>query len=633
MKRYQELLRLIPEDTYVTTSHLAQELQVSSRTVRSDIAQLNEEIGEWGAVVVSTPRRGVILKVTDRELFSQYRPEGVQSDLTQEERVRQIVEYLLTIDHPVLLDDLADMLFFSRSTLKRDMREVRRVFERFGLSVDNRAYQGMRVEGREEDIRNCLAYLEKAAIKANEGTEQESLDVLRKIIVEQITSRRFKMSDFAIENLTVHLLIAVKRVRLGNTVELPAKVADDLSKEADDSDMDVSMSILGEVEKACNVRFPRSESYNFLMHLVSKEIVSLENDVANTVITEENYRLVMSMLERVNDSYQIDLRHDLDLVTMLSMHLIPMRTRMKYRMVSANPLLDDIRRNYVLAYSMATVACSVLEEEYGHEVPADEVAYVATYLSLALARRRDKAKDNVLIVCGSGRATSELLAYRVRDAFGKYLNVMGTTSAYDLGSQNFEGIDYVLTTVPITLPVPVPIIEVSTMLGGEDVSRISRAISRGSADRMMAGLINPELVFWMDASDKGEVISHLCAEVSRRSDVPDDFEELVLEREKVGMTSFGNRIAIAHPIRAVGSGNVLALAILERPIEWGHGEEVQLVFLLTIGKGKTRELQSFYRTMNRLISNKTLAEQLANASSFAEVAETLRFAAEADGRS
>lgn len=630
MKRYQELLRLVSEDKYVTTTHLADQLGISSRTVRSDIAQLNDELGSWGARIVATPRRGVILTVSDRARFEQYRPEADESDFDQDERVRQTAEYLLTVDHPVLLDDLADMLFFSRSTLKRDMREVRRIFGEFDLRIDNRAHQGMKVEGKESDIRRCLAHITRSSDSVGGGDGRETAADFKEIIARQITQRHFRMSDLAIENLAIHLLIAVRRVRIGNCVELPADVTEELADEGRaGGEMDVAMAILGEVEELCHMRFPRGESYNFLMHLVSKEIVSFDSDVANTVVTEQSYQLVMRMLERVRDSYQIDLRHDLDLVTMLSMHLIPLRMRMKYRMVSVNPLLDDIRRNYVLAYSMATVACSVLVEEYGSEVPADEVAYVAMYLSIALARRRDKNKDNVLIVCGSGKASSEMLAYQVREAFGKDLNVVGTSSAYGLSQIDFTGIDYVFTTVRIDQPVPVPIIEVSALLGGSDVNRISQVLSKSHMDRLVTSMIQPELVFWKDCGTKAEVISFLCSEVMRYSNLPDDFESLVFEREKVGMTSFGNMVAIAHPLKAVGDENICALAILKDPIDW-DGDQVQLVFLLTIGRGKTRALQSFYRVMNRLISNRKFAEMLIRTTSFEDVEEALRLVAETD---
>lgn len=628
MAREHELLRYINEDAYTTTSHLAELLGVSSRTVRSDIVKLNNELESHGARVISRPRRGVMLCVTDRRLYAQYRPFAEDGDLSQGERVQQVIEYLLSANRPVLMDDLADMLFYSRSTLKRDMREVRRILTRFDLHIDNRAYQGMRVEGREEAIRSCLAYVKKCS-RVDDSIDEELIDDIREIITKQIENHHFKMSDLSIENIAIHLLIAVKRIQNGSSIQFREGMLNELRSTPWSGDvMDTAMAILEDVEGICQVHFSRSELYNFLMRLASKEIVAFDGDMANTVITEESYRVVSHMLDRVKASYQIDLSHDLNLVTTLSLHLIPLRTRMRYRMTSINPLLEDIRRNHVLAYSMASVACSVLVDEYGYEVPADEIAYVAMYLSVSLARHREGMRDNVLIVCGAGRASSELLAHQVHDAFGKHLNVAGTTSAHELEHINFTDIDYVLTTVKIEYPIPVPIIEISNLLSEGDVSHITRVLAHNHAGRLISSLIHPELVYWKDFVSKQEVISFLCAEVTREVALPEDFEKLVFEREKIGNTAFGNRVAIAHPIHVVGSDNVLALAILNSPIDW-DGEDVQLVFLLTIGSSKTRELQSFYRIMNRLINSRELVDHLVRSSNFEEVERTLRTAAEA----
>ncbi|WP_128683492.1 BglG family transcription antiterminator [Actinomyces qiguomingii] len=633
MKRYLELLGLIREDSYVTTSHLAQALGVSSRTVRSYIAQLNRELGAWGAGVIAMPRKGVRLVVSDRERYSSYHPAHEQSDLTRDERIRQIAEYLLTVDKPVLLDDLAEMLHFSRSTLKRDMREVRQLLAKFELKVDNRAHRGMRVEGSEEGIRNGLAHLKRAAGVAVGTAEGDELAALREIVTRQVADGRFRISDLAVENLAVHLYIAIKRVRTGNQIELDPRVISELAGEAKGVSMDVATGILEEVELAYDVRFPRSEAYNFLARLSGKQIVSLDDATTNTVVAEENTRLVFDMLERVRESYQIDLRYDIELVTALAMHLAPLRTRMKYGLPSVNPLLDEIRHGYVLAFSMATVACSVLTGELGYDVPADEVAYVAMYLSVALDRHRDKAdeKDNVLIVCGSGRAFSEMLAHRIRDMFGRYLNIVGTTSAHDIGQVDFADIDYVFSTVAVNYPVPVPIVEVTTFLADRDVSNIARTLSEKRMNRLATELIHSELVFWKDLADREEVIAFLCHEMAARAELPDDFEVLVLEREQAGATAFGNLVAIAHPIRAVGTEDVLALAILKHPIDWG-GEEVQLVFLLSIGQKKSRGLANFYRMMNGLVGNRRYVERLVASTSVEEVKRTLRLVAEASAQ-
>ena len=48
------------------------------------------------------------------------------------------------------------------------------------------------------------------------------------------------------------------------------------------------------------------------------------------MISEETYKLVTQMLERVNEVFKIDFRYDLELITMLSTHLMPLEIRAKH---------------------------------------------------------------------------------------------------------------------------------------------------------------------------------------------------------------------------------------------------------------------------------------------------------------
>ena len=56
-----------------------------------------------------------------------------------------------------------------------------------------------------------------------------------------------------------------------------------------------------------------------------------------------------------------------------------------------NPILQDIKREYPLAYEMATQACSVLQDISPNPIKEDEIGYIA--VSFALALERQKAKE------------------------------------------------------------------------------------------------------------------------------------------------------------------------------------------------------------------------------------------------
>ena len=113
------------------------------------------------------------------------------------------------------------------------------------------------------------------------------------------------------------------------------------------------------------------------------------------MISEETYKLVTQMLERVNEIFKIDFRYDLELITMLSTHLMPLEIRAKHGIAVHNSLADDIRHNVILSYNMAIIACDTLEQKIRSKTYQwIEIAFVALPFSLALKRKWKKSKSS-----------------------------------------------------------------------------------------------------------------------------------------------------------------------------------------------------------------------------------------------
>ncbi|WP_121145223.1 helix-turn-helix domain-containing protein [Orbus hercynius] len=76
------------------------------------------------------------------------------------------------------LDDLADSWFISRSTIQSDIAEVKDYLNKYGLALDNKPYQGMRLIGDEPAIRACLTNILWQLYAA-----EDSLTILSKIVM------------------------------------------------------------------------------------------------------------------------------------------------------------------------------------------------------------------------------------------------------------------------------------------------------------------------------------------------------------------------------------------------------------------------------------------------------------------
>lgn len=619
MDRQDRLLFLLVKerDRRKSMQEIAALFDVTARTIRNDIEALNDALASHGAGI-KTERKGVSIVINDEERLHDYL-QAIENNreriLTTQDRIRQIIETLLTSDESVRMDDLAEAMFISRATLKNDMKTVRNILADFGIEIHYRAYQGMRAIGTEQQYRLCLTRIQmEEPFYMQQLPENKQLDRIHQIITDKVAEYHFMISDLSLNHLTFHIYIAMQRIIDGKVIHLDQE---EKTQMKNDSDLAMTKAIVREIEKAFGVAFPDSEICYVLMHLSSKKIIRLNyGQRGSSVVDEETFEIVLAMLDAVYETFRIDLRYDFELATLLSLHVIPFKVRLRNHIAAYNPLADQIRERFVLAYSMATVACGVLKKMYHRYICKDEIAYIALHFNVALEKKREKqTKEKVLIVCGSGRASSELLRYQIQEQFGKNLDVVGTASLNMLKSQDLDGIDYILTTVPIDEKLNIPVIEVNAFLEKGAIESV-HAMIRKTHDLQIFNYFRNDMFFGnLPYRDKKEVIHFLCQQARKKVDISKGLEEAVLERENVGATAFGNMVAIPHPIHPLGKESFVEIGILRKPIQWDK-DIVQIIFLLSMKEKGDDTMPAFYKVLSQIVSCEEYTKELIRTQTF-----------------
>ena len=104
-------------------------------------------------------------------------------------------------------------------------------------------------------------------------------------------------------------------------------------------------------------------------------------------------------------------------------------------------------------------------------------------------------------------------------------------------------------------------------------------------------------------------IKPLSALAATVEDLPDDFAELVKERERIAPTAFGNLVALPHPMRAVSARTFVAVGLLDEPVTWA-GHEVWGVFLISLATERDLDLSAFYHTLLRVLMDTDAVREL-----------------------
>ncbi|MCI9623267.1 MAG: PRD domain-containing protein [Lachnospiraceae bacterium] len=558
-----ELLQLLSTADYMTAGELAEQLKLSERTVRMRLKELDDALRQYGAVIESKPRFGSLLVIRDREKYEELKKSSKPSEEeripnTFRDRVNFLLTYLIGQESYVKMDDLCEFLYVSKGTLTAVLKRVEAIFETYHISIERRPNYGIRALGSELDFRRCLGEF-----------------LIRREALKPMGEKRQKKEIAELAEIVLKNLQNYK------------------------------------------IRFSETAFENFVYHLY----------VARKRIGRGRYvqmdTMDVQMLEIVNQVFHVDLRSDFDLRMSLNQHMVPFDIRMRFDIYLENPVLDEIKENYMMGYRMASVAAAVLADSYKKEIPEGEIGYFALLFTLAMEKQKENTqKKDILIVCSSGKGSSRLLKYRYQQEFADYLGHIYVCDLIELESFDFSKVEYVFTTVPILTHVPVPILEVGLFLDKKDIKNVKYALRIGETDYIRRYYQEDTFLTGISGGNRYDILRQMCEKIAAQDKVPDNFYELVIQREELASTDYGNLVAVPHPLKTVTEESFVYVTVLDVPLLW-HRYEVQVILLTVIGRREDANLQKFYELSTRLIVEQESIQELIRDRSYEKLIELL----------
>lgn len=153
MREYTIVNILYTRKSPVRMSELIAEVGLSERTLR-DVIRALDKTGEANGFGIRMIRgQGYLLEIGDEAKFSSYQEKGMlqldQVDLdNKQSRQQYLLFYLLQNDNYQSMDNMAEEIGVSRSTIISDLKEVEQRLAAFRLSLKRRAHYGMKIEGK-----------------------------------------------------------------------------------------------------------------------------------------------------------------------------------------------------------------------------------------------------------------------------------------------------------------------------------------------------------------------------------------------------------------------------------------------------------------------------------------------------
>lgn len=599
---------------------------VSSRTIRNDIKELNYLLKQYGATIKSETGVGYTLIINNEDslkrLLATIKSKEnvllpasniVPSD--SEERVNYIISKLLinSLGKGEIIDqfDLADELFISLSTLKKDIKAIDNILRSYQLKVSISQKKGVSIIGDEAKIRFCisefvfnrnnLANVEDLDFYKNIFAKDE-MNIIKQIILETMHEEKIRLTDIAFKNLIIHTMIMLKRFEKQKKVDYDKEI---ISMLKSSEEFKSSIIIIEKIKDRLSIDLSE-EVYYLTQHLISSKKFLSEKSSENVEIKE----LIEKMLTKIKEETNVDLFDDIQLINGLAVHLSVALNRLRFKMNIRNEFLGTIKNSYPLAFEIAVIASGVFENVCNIKSNENETGFLAMHFGAALERKGLNAKapvKNAIIICPSGMATGMLIREKVKKHFNNRINILKTCPLYELDEKTLEECDLVLTSVNIDKFKSDKIVKINLILDDNDINCVEKFINE---DRESSKAIDYTEIFKKELFIRGykketrqEILEYITNYMIDRNYITEKVKESIFKREEMATTELGSLVAIPHAILNEAGEASIAVLVLDKPVVW-ESEKVQVVLLLNIPRHKYKIWeQVFKRLYNYLIED------------------------------
>lgn len=612
----------------LTSQQLADVLNISMRSVKTYISQINET-GKGKAIISN--KNGYTLNVpVAKSLLAQ---ENIVIPQTYEERSTYVIKaFFLQHTNSLDLYHMADELYVSDSTLKADIKKMNMRFKSFNIVFAIERDQ-IKLQGPEKNIRKLFSYIlyeevdnhyvDLQILKSN--FKNIDIDSMLPAIKQIFSKNDYYINDLALRNMLLHLVIIIERIQEGKTIPSMVREIQDQDSENEcvaelckKLEQQFSITINEEERREIYVLF--KSSTNFVVTGGMQEVRAL---VGNEIM-EETKELVYL----IQQAYAVNLDTE-NFIIPFALHLKNLMLRAKNSTNIKNPMLESIQSQHLILFDMALYVSLQLEKKHKIYISQDEVAFIALHIGGEIERQKNNnPKVRVVLLCPSYMNIESRLYNELLINFSNDINIVASVrDSHQLEELNY---DLLISTVRIKVPAACETAVISPFMTSGDKLEIQEKIENSlnnKKNKMLTRHFNDyfekELFFVSNRLlDKMEVIDILVGNLYEKEYVRRDYREHVLMREKAACTAFG-KIAIPHSVEMNAYKTCASVMISGKGIRW-ENQIVYVVLMIAINKLDNHVFKELYESLVIIFSEETNIELFRECKSYEEFESTLK---------
>lgn len=544
----------------VSSLALSEEVGCSTKTIQSEIKDINKQLKDTKIVSI----RGVGYKLEGKIDIN----ECSNNHIGNIDRIEFIIKTMLNLnlqeEKSIKLEELADAMFISVSSVKNDLKEVKEILSRYNINIVSKHKHGIGVSANEEEI--VRGIIDLCSRKDNEL-------VLQDFLSEDVSNKVFNLKNEILKYLNNEDLIL--------------------------SDI--------EFKNLCStifIRLSRSNYYNyenFIESYIKSYKVKRESIMNDNVNKEKITKAIALFCKNLKLATAIDISKDEFFMECLYNHINNLIKKDKLGICNYNVVNDDVKIKYPYAYELAKIAKKTIENELGLKIGEDEVSNIAVHVGGAVERYSSNKKRKVfkvIIVCASGAGTSMLINTKLQQLFKDRIEIVKIIPSYLIDYIDSARVDFLISTMPLEYD-KMPVINVSPFLTEKEIKIIEKFMDTGYVyeDVNVKDFFDRDLYFTdLDFKNKDEVLNFMSDALLKNDIIDEEMRASYFEREEIATTEIGNMVSMPHGAKGNIKENKIVVGILKEPIDWEYGK-VRLVIMLALNNEKILDYEQVFSSI------------------------------------
>jgi probable transcription antiterminator len=600
--RKREIIEILKDEKFVSLESIAEKLSVSTRTIRNDIRNLNQESNSF--CINYSQLEGYFLVVKSGHEFERLVSEWANERFEDKsQRIDSIMIYLLINNRFVTNQELSTNFEISISQVKKDSKLISERLVPSNLSLERKAHYGIKINA---DIFDRLAYINQYFKENPRKLKKYGIDthISEISLCAREICQKFNIRSEGEAFETIQRLLKIL-------------IHFDISKTNEDEelvfqDLNALESILMKYEATRNIVDYAGQIYQFILDTQSR-----------CLLTQNKLKAFLKALfAEVDMEFKTKFLDDSEFMKLIQLHISVMIESKQAGNIKKNFLIKTMERDFPGIMTAAIFVVQRIENEFGIEISQEEIGYVTSHMAVSY-ERQSEAKNNqyykIALVCSSGGGIAQLMAFKFTKIFP--LSTIQNFTVFDEKKILEFDPDLIFTIRPLAFEARCPVILIKEVLDEIDYLYIQNNLDLltefgdiDESNQKFIDMISPDFFSIQNSEDYEELLLKISSNLENELGYA-GYSESILERERYVATIYDNGIAIPHPMQMQACENVISVTLLPVPIKF-HQKKVRIIFMLALKPGQLELHQYISKKLYGLMQHKTKVKELSKCQNY-----------------